>query len=62
MLKNDLLLPDLAKHIGRTQPYLSKALNGKGKLRVDEAFKLGDLLGMTAEEVREEFAEMPERM
>lgn len=55
MLEKDLLLPDIAKAIGRSTAYLSNALNNKTKLRVDEAFKIGEVLDFSAEKVKELF-------
>lgn len=53
MLEKDMLLPDLAKAINRSTVYLSNALNNKTKLRVDEAFKIGDILEFSPEKVKE---------
>ena len=52
----DMQLPDLAKKINRSAGYLSRALNNKAVLRVDEAFKIGDILGLSDEKIREFFA------
>ena len=53
MLEKNMLLPDLAKAINRSTVYLSNALNNKTKLRVDEAFKIGDILEFSPEKVKE---------
>lgn len=59
LLERDLTVPDLAEAIGKSTVYVSNALNFKTVFRADEAFKIGDMLGMTAEEVRAELAETP---
>jgi len=56
LFEKDMQLPDLAKAINRSTPYLSRALNNKTKLRVDEAFKIGDILEFSPEKVKEIFA------
>lgn len=56
LYEKDMQLPDLAQEIGRTAGYLSRAFNNKTKLRVDEAFKIADILGFTPEKVKELFA------
>ena len=48
-------VPDLAKKIGRSGGYLSRALNDKVKLRTDEAFAIADILNLSNEQVREFF-------
>lgn len=53
LFEKGLRLPDLAKLINRSTVYLSKALNNKTKLRVDEAFKIGDILEFSPEKVKE---------
>ncbi len=56
MYEKDLQLPDLAKMINRSTGHLSRAFNYKAALTVDEAFKIGDILGFSNDEVRKYFA------
>lgn len=55
LLERDLQVPDLARKIGRSGGYLSRALNDKVKLRTDEAFAIADILNLSNEQVREFF-------